>query len=128
MCEEMIKVKHFMDAREADDGNRIWVEPVGLAHNLAEWCFVDYAMPLLGPPMKLRDWFDEHPDGYEFFRGCYHEALLNGPYVKQLRQLACAAAQENFTLLHAGDDPLHNCAMALYQLLSDLGVYAPPEE
>ncbi len=123
----MIKVKHMMDAREPDDGNRIWVEPVGLATNLAEWCAVDYAMPLLGPPVKLREWFEEHPSGYEFFRGCYHEALLAGPYVEALKQLAGAAAHENFTLLHSGDDPQENCAMALYEFLSELEAYCPPE-
>jgi uncharacterized protein YeaO (DUF488 family) len=124
----MIKVKHLMDAREGDDGNRIWVEPVGLAKNLAEWCAVDYAMPLLGPPMKLWEWFEEHPDGYDFFRGCYHQALCNGPYIDSLKQLACAAAHENFTLLHAGDDPVQNCAIALYEFLSELGACCPPEE
>src|SRR5258706_3046029 len=123
----MIKVKHFMHAREPDDGNRIWVEPVGLATNLAEWCAVDYAMPLLGPPIKLREWFEDHPGGYDFFRSCYHEALLSGPYVEALKQLASAAAHENFTLLHSGDDPLKNCAMALYEFLSELQAYCPPE-
>ncbi|MCU1274982.1 MAG: hypothetical protein JWO48_2413 [Bryobacterales bacterium] len=124
----MIKVKHVMDASEKDDGNRIWVEPVGLTTNMAEWCAVDYALPRLGPPVKLREWFEDHPSGYEFFRGCYHEALSNGPYMDSLRQLASAAAQENFTLLHSGDNPAENCATALYEFISELQAYCPPEE
>jgi uncharacterized protein YeaO (DUF488 family) len=123
----MIKVNHLMDAREADDGNRIWVEPVGLTRDLAEWCSVEFIVPHLGPPLKLWEWFEEHPDGYEFFRGCYHEALSTGPYLKALQQLACAAGRENFTLLHAGSDPLANSAIALYEFLSELEAYCPPE-
>ena len=33
----MIKIKHFMDAPEEDDGRRIWVEPFGLTADLAMW-------------------------------------------------------------------------------------------
>ena len=123
----MIKVKHVMDAREADDGDRLWVEPIGLTKDLAEWCNVDHILPHLGPPVKLWEWFDEHADGYEFFRGCYHDSLTRGPYMVALQQLACVGARENFTLLHAGDDPSHNCAVALYEFLSALEAYCPPE-
>ena len=40
---------------------------------------------------------------------------------------ACAAGRENFTLLHAGSDPLANSAIALYEFLSELEAYCPPE-
>ena len=33
----MIKVKHFLDAVEQDDGQRLWVEPIGLCNDLREW-------------------------------------------------------------------------------------------
>ena len=45
----MIKIKHFMDAREEDDGERLWVEPTGLTKDLVEWCAVDHLLPHLGP-------------------------------------------------------------------------------
>jgi len=42
-------------------------------------------------------------------RGAFHRTVLEKP----LQQLACAAGRENFTLLHAGSDPLANSAIAL---------------
>ena len=123
----MIKIKHLMDATEPDDGDRLWVEPHGLTKDLSDWCNVTHIVPHLGPPAKLSEWFEEHLDGYEFFRARYHEALSNGPYVPALKQLACIGARDNFTLLHTGDDPAHNTATALYEFLSELEAYCPPE-
>jgi len=106
----MIKVKQIFDAVEPADGHRIWVEPIGLASDLKEWCKVDLVLTHLGPPIQLWEWFNEHLDGYEYFRGCYHEALSKGPYRAALQQLVCAARKEDFTIIHQGDDPQHNTA------------------
>ena len=119
----MIKIKHLMDAREDDDGERLWIEPIGLTKDLVEWCFVDHLLPHLGPPAELVNWYEEHPDGYEFFRGKYHEYLNHGPYRKALWQLAKAGLSENFTLLHQGDSAEENTATALYEFLSELGAH-----
>jgi uncharacterized protein YeaO (DUF488 family) len=124
----MIKVKHLMDAAEASDGQRIWTESFGLTKDLREWCKVDHVLPHLGPPMKLWDWFEEHPDGYEYFRGCYHECLSKGPYRTALQQLACAAMKEDITLVHQGEDPQHNTATALHEFLSELEAYCPRDD
>ena len=59
----MINIKHFMDAKEESDGDRLWIEPINLTKDLQEWCFVDHLLPHLGPPMELWEWFEEHPDG-----------------------------------------------------------------
>jgi uncharacterized protein YeaO (DUF488 family) len=123
----MIKIKHFMDGREEDDGERLWVEPTGLTKDLIEWCAVDHLLPHLGPPGELANWFEEHPDGYEFFRGKYHEHLNQGPYRKALWQLAKAGLNENFTLLHQGDSPEENTATALYEYLSELSAHTAGE-
>ena len=48
----MIKVKHFLDAAEGDDGQRLWVEPISLARDLREWCSVDHVLCHLGPEPK----------------------------------------------------------------------------
>ena len=124
----MIKVKHLMDAVEDDDGQRLWVESTGLARDLREWCRVDHVLSHLGPASQLSNWFDEHPDGYDYFRAQYHEALAKSPYKVALHHLAKAAAAENFTLLHAGDDPNHNSAAALHQFLSELGAWSTQQE
>src|SRR5438046_1623254 len=109
----MINVKHFMDAVEESDGRRIWVEPIGLTKELQEWCRVEHLMTHLAPPRELCDWFEEHPDGYGYFRGKYHTWLDASPYRPALRQLVKAATRENVTLLHQGDDPQQNSATAL---------------
>ena len=123
----MIKVKHFLDAAESDDGQRIWVEPVGLTKDLREWCKVDHTLPHLGPPKALWEWYDEHPDGYDYFRARYHETLARSPYKPALRQLAQAAQRETFTLLHQGEDRDHNSASALHEFLGELEAWRPAE-
>lgn len=123
----MIKVKHLMDEVEEDDGQRIWVEPHKLTRDLCEWCEVDHVLPHLGPSMKLWKLLEEHPDAYDCFRAEYHEQLRSGPYRIALQSLACAARHENFTLVHASDENEHNSASALYEYLSDLEAYCPPE-
>jgi uncharacterized protein YeaO (DUF488 family) len=124
----MIKVKHFLDDVENDDGQRLWVEPIGVTRDLRDMCRVDHVLCHLGPPVKLWNWYEEHPDAYDCFRAEYHEFLRNSPYNEALMQLACIAGRETFTLLHQCDDAIHNSAMALYEYLSELEAYCPPEE
>lgn len=123
----MIKVKHLLDAVEKDDGARLWIEPIGLTKDLRQWCAVDHVLPHLGPPKALWEWFEAHPDGYGYFRATYHEALAGGKYKAALQELACAAQRSNFTLVHQGDDPEHNSGTALYEFISELSSYCPPE-
>jgi uncharacterized protein YeaO (DUF488 family) len=124
----MIKVKHLMDDIEADDGQRISVEPFGLTRDLREWCRVDHVLPHLGPSRELFEWLEEHPDGYDYFRGEYHELLTRSPYLPALRHLAASGQQENFTLLHQGNDPNENSAAALHEFLSELRAWSSTEE
>jgi len=123
----MVKVKHLMDDVETDDGQRIWVEPQNLTRDLREWCRVDHVLPHLGPTMKIWHVLDEHPDAYEFFRNEYHQQLRSSPYRVALQSLAVASRKENFTLIHAAEDAEHNAAMALYEYLTDLEAYCPPD-
>jgi uncharacterized protein YeaO (DUF488 family) len=123
----MFKVKHFMDAVEADDGMRLWVEPFGLTRDLRDMCWVAHVLPRFGPPRDLRLWFDAHPDGYQYFRSRYHEHLDRSDVKPLMEQLAAKAIVENVTLLHQGSDPEWNTGMALYEYLSELQAYCPPE-
>jgi len=116
----MIQIKHLLDNVEPADGRRIWVEPIGLTRDLVQWQQVSQTLTHVAPPRSLAAWFEEHPQGYEFFRGKYHEWLAASPYVPALRSLARAATRENITLLHQGDDPAHNSATALYEFLAEL--------
>ena len=121
----MISIKHVFDPVEKVDGRRIWVESVGLCKDLTEWCGVTDKLCKVAPPAPLREWFEEHPDGYDYFRGRYHEWLAASPFKQALQQLACAARNHNITLLHQGDDPEHNSARALQEFLVELEAYCP---
>lgn len=123
----MIKVKHFMDAVEEDDGQRLWIEPIGCAKDLCQMCRVDHVLTHLGPPKKLWDWFNKHPEEYDQFRGQYHDCLRDGPYNEALKDLAQIAQHETFTLLHQSEDANHNSAAALYEYLIELQAWCPPE-
>ncbi len=124
----MIKVKHFLDSPEPDDGRRLWVEPWGLTRDLADWCAVDCSLTTVAPPRALRNWLEKHPDGYDHFRERYHEYLAEGPHVESLTALACQAMRENLTLLHESDVADRNVATALHEFLSELEAYCPREE
>jgi uncharacterized protein YeaO (DUF488 family) len=123
----MIRIKHLLDKVETDDGARLWIEPIGLTKDLRAWCEVDHILCHIGPPMGLWQWYDEHPDGYGYFRATYHEWLASCKYKPALQELACAGRKNTFTLVHQGDDTEHNTATALYEFLSELGSYCPPE-
>jgi uncharacterized protein YeaO (DUF488 family) len=123
----MIQVKHLLDTVEPTDGQRIWVEPIGLTLDLREWCQIHHVLSHLGPSSKLCEWFENHPEGYEYFRAKYHQALSEGPYRKALMQLVAASRRNNFTLIHQGDHAEHNTATALYDFLSELEAHVPPE-
>jgi len=88
---------------------------------------VDHVLPHLGPPIKAWKILEEHPDAYEYFRACYHEALRKSQYRTALQQLACASRNETFTLVHQSDDADHNSAAALHEYLSELEAYCRPE-
>ncbi|HVT87598.1 MAG TPA: DUF488 family protein [Tepidisphaeraceae bacterium] len=116
-----------MDPSVPEDGHRLWVEPIDLTRDLRQWCKVDYFLVSLAPPRELWDWFEQHPDGYEYFRGKYHE-LLEGKAPKKLAmQLAKVATQNNLTLLHQSSDPERNTAAALYEFISELQAYCEPD-
>jgi uncharacterized protein YeaO (DUF488 family) len=123
----MIKIKHLLDTVAPDDGQRLWVEPIGVTADLREWCSVNHVLTDIGPPMTLWRWFQDHPDGYEYFRAKYHEHLARGRRRQALARLAAVALHEDFTLLHQSDDPKHNSATALYEFLTELQAYTPPE-
>ena len=123
----MIKVKHLLEAVEENDGQRLWVEPIGLTKDLREWCRVDHVLPHLGPPLKAWKVLEDHPDAYDYFRAQYHDQLKKSKHLAALKAMANASKRETFTLLHQSDDPEHNSATALYEFLSELEAYSKPE-
>jgi uncharacterized protein YeaO (DUF488 family) len=123
---DMILTKHLFDPVEQEDGRRLWIEPLNLTADLRRWCRVNDLVPGLAPRKDVWEWFQEHPDGYEYFRAAYHMDLQYGPAKRLAEELAWAGVRRNFTLLHQGDDPQQNSATALYEFLSELQAYIPP--
>ena len=119
----MIKIKHFLDVIENDDGQRIWIEPIRCVNELAEMCRIDQQLLQLAPPTRLWEWLQEHPAGYDFFRARYHEYLKSGPHHELLMQLTRQSLAQPITLLHQCDDAQQNTAMALYEYLTELEAY-----
>lgn len=115
----MIKVKSLFDQVEEDDGVRLFVEPCGLTRDLVEWCAVHHVLSNIAPPKKLAQYLDGKPDRYDNFRGQYHEWLSGSKFVPALDELARAAREENYTLLHTGDDAERNVATALAEYLTE---------
>ncbi len=93
----MFKVKHFLETVEGDDGHRFWVEPIGVTRDLRELCKIDQVMDHVGPPRALWEWFEDHPQGYEYFRARYHGALESGPHRQALEQLVKRPREKNRT-------------------------------
>jgi len=123
----MIQIKNLFDAAEPDDGLRLWVGPVGLTRDLAAWCRVDRWLREGSPSPDLAAWFEEHPDGWEYFRARHHEALSRGGFKERLRELSRRALRENVTLLYGESNPTENAAVSLYEYLVALQPYAPEE-
>jgi len=123
----MFKIKHFLDAAETDDGQRIWVEPIGLTRDLREMCNITDVLSHYGPPVSLWEWFEKHPDGYDYFRAQYHEWLAKSAHTEGLKDLVFQALRDNITLIYQGNDAQHNTATALYEFLSELEAYIKPE-
>jgi uncharacterized protein YeaO (DUF488 family) len=122
----MIRVKNVFERVEPADGLRVWVEPVGLARNLAEWCKVDFLLPEVAPPRALWEWFEEHPTHYGMFRQRYHDYLEDSMLGPVLDQLAYSGRECNVTLLHQGGDPVRNTAVALLEFLGARSLTFPP--
>jgi uncharacterized protein YeaO (DUF488 family) len=123
----MILVKHLLDDVSEEDGERIWIEPIGLTLDLRDWCKIDHVVSHLGPSMELWRWFEDHPEGYDYFRAKYHDTLAASPHRQAMIELVATARHENFTLVHQSDDSEHNTATAFHEFLCELEAYVPPE-
>jgi hypothetical protein len=67
----MIKVKHLLDPIESDDGERIWIEPIGLTRDLSEMCAIDAVMSHLAARGETPIFVTRHK------RGLNAVAILN---------------------------------------------------
>lgn len=123
----MIKIKNMFDPVEPSDGPRLWVGHVNVTRDLAEWCRIDLWFREGAPSPELAEWFAEHPDGWEYFRGRHHEQLTASTASEALRRLSQRGMREDFTLVHADPNPRENAAVSLYEFLAELQAYCTDE-
>jgi uncharacterized protein YeaO (DUF488 family) len=116
----MICIKHLFDPVEAQDGERIWIEPGGLTHDLKDICQITHIMSTLGPSAELAAVFEQHPNCFDFFEDQYLEELRSSAYLTSMRGLAAASVHQTFTLIYLGDNSKENCAVVLHRFLSEL--------
>jgi uncharacterized protein YeaO (DUF488 family) len=122
----MIKVKHLLDPIESDDGERIWIEPIGLTRDLFEMCAIDAVMSHLGPSQEIADELEAHPHRYDYFFAEYQHQLYNGSYLLELKDLARIGRWRNITLIHHGSNPAENSAVALRDFLLQVLALSSP--
>ncbi len=117
----MITVKNVHDQPEPSDGVRILVDrlwPRGV-RTISTW--IDDWRWDLGPSPALRKWFRRDPRKWHAFKRRYrHELEVRGK-MSDLRRLAEQAKVGTVTLLFVAGDEEHNSAVALKELLDELG-------
>jgi uncharacterized protein YeaO (DUF488 family) len=121
----MIRIKHLFDSVDTQDGERIWIEPIGLTRDFVEWCKITHVMSSLGPSKEMVEWLDQHPSCFDFFEAQYLAELNSSKYMTSLRGLAVASRTQTFTLIHQGEKPNENSAVVLRNFLAELSARVP---
>jgi uncharacterized protein YeaO (DUF488 family) len=121
----MIRIKHLFDPVDKGDGERIWIEPVGLTRDFVEWFNIAHVMSNLGPSKEIAEWFEQHPACFDFFEDQYLTELQSSQYITSLRGLAVASLSQTFTLIYQGDKPNENSAIVLSNFLAELAAHVP---
>lgn len=116
----MLKTKRVYEARQRDDGKRIFVDrlwPRGLRSDAAD---IDEWAKDLAPSDELRRWFRHQPERWPEFKRRYIEELSVPEKMAVLKQIARWAVADKVTLLFAAQDTEHNNARVLAELISGL--------
>lgn len=113
----MLRTKRVYEPADAEDGRRILIDrlwPRGLTKEKAK---LDEWRKDLAPSDALRKWYGHDPDKWEEFRKRYHEELLAGGKLGDLKRIGEMAAKETVTLVFAAKDSAHCNAAALFEII-----------
>jgi uncharacterized protein YeaO (DUF488 family) len=108
-----VRVKHAHDPAAADDGKRILIDrtwPRGLSHATGA---IDEWIKEIAPSAKLRKWFAHDAARWPEFCDRYAREI----HIERLDELKAFADQGPITLVYAAEDPNHNTAVALRDLI-----------
>lgn len=115
----MIKVKRAHARPLPEDGRRILVDPWWPEGLKTRYARVDAWMKELGPSYDLAR-FEFKPENWDSYKAKYIEELLDTDSKKKLlEQLAGEAKNGPITLLYVNDDPEHNNAVIVKEVIEN---------
>ena len=115
-----ISIKRVYEKPVSSDGRRVLVDriwPRGLTREAAS---IDEWLKELGPSTALRKWFGHSPARWDEFCERYRSELAGEAVAPLLRRLSDVAAKQPLTLVYSARDELHNQAVVIAGVLSDL--------
>lgn len=110
-----IRLKRAYEPATPADGYRVLIDrlwPRGLSRDRAK---LDDWQKDLAPSAELRRWFGHEPSRFQEFRRCYIEELRGER--TRLAVLRRRARDGTLTLVYAAQDPDHNDAVVLAEVL-----------
>ena len=116
----MFTIKRIYEPPRRDDGFRVLVDrlwPRGVSKERAQ---LDLWLKEIGPSDALRKWFGHDPKRWAEFAAKYKRELASHKdLVRQIREIE--KDRGKVTLLYGADDPEHNQAVVLRQVLKGAG-------
>lgn len=108
-----VRVKHASDPVSTDDGKRILIDrtwPPGLSQETGA---IDEWIKQIAPSPKLKKWFGLDTSRWVEFCDRYAREI----HIERLDELRAFAELGPITLIYAAEDPEHNTAIALRDLI-----------
>ena len=121
MTGQELRIKRVYLPSDTEDGLRVLVDrlwPRGLSRDKAQ---IDLWLKEIAPSADLRHRFHGNPAGWDEFKIAYNGELQQEPAQSAVRELLDRLSQGPVTLLFAARDETHNNAVALKELLEELG-------
>ncbi|MEZ0446331.1 DUF488 domain-containing protein [Cellulomonas sp. ICMP 17802] len=111
-----VQLRRVYDQPSDGDGLRVLVDrlwPRGLTKERAA---VDLWLKEVAPTTELRRWFHHEEQSFDEFARRYRAELADNPAVAELRRVV--AEHPVVTLVYGAQDPVHNQAAVLRDLLA----------
>jgi uncharacterized protein YeaO (DUF488 family) len=115
-----IFIKRAYEDATAADGYRALVDRVWPRGRSKETLALDEWAKELGPSTKLRQWFGHDPRRWESFEQRYRKELASPAQRERMRLLLDAVGKRPLTLVYGAKDEVHNQAVVLRDLLSQM--------
>ena len=115
-----IAIKRAYENPGPEDGYRVLVDRIWLRGRAKDELALDEWAKTLAPSAKLRKWFGHEPSRWGTFQERYREELSSPEQRQRLQELLAAARGKTLTLVYGAKDEVHNQAVVLRELLSQM--------